>query len=73
MMTVADATAANIPVLTESSSSYHIFPVIEFIPGKYVTVPTPKRVCVPCFEIDVKNPDGSVKAKRVQIPLILAW
>lgn len=62
-----------IPVLADVPSSYTVFPVVEFLSGKYATVSSPERVLVPTFEVDAKNPDGSMKAKRCQIPLMLAW
>jgi hypothetical protein len=55
------------------STQSTVFPVVEFIPGIYVTVSTPKRVLVPCNEIIINNPEGKMKASRAQVPLILAW
>lgn len=72
-MTEEEASAQGIRRLGWAPSPYTVFPVVEFIPSRYVTEPTPKRVLVPTNDITVKNPGGSIKATRVQVPLILAW
>jgi hypothetical protein len=73
MMTIEQASENGILSLTRAHSNYNIFPVVEFIPGKYASVCTPKRVLVPSGEQDVSNSDGTMRAKRVQLPLLLAW
>lgn len=72
-MTIEQAMDNNIPTLGQVPSAYDQFPVVEFIAGKYSSVTPPKRVLVPSFETELKNPDGSLRAKRIQVPLMLAW
>jgi hypothetical protein len=71
-MTVADCHANGVVPLGEDPSTA-LWPVIEFVPGKYVDVPTPKRVGVIRGQAELNNPDGTLKASRHQVPLILAW
>lgn len=72
-MTLEEAHKANIGNLSLPATHYKVFPVVEFLPGKHVSVRTPKRVLVTAGEADVKNPNGSLRARRTQVPLILAW
>lgn len=73
MMTVDQAQQDGVVILGQNTSAYTTFPVIEFIPGKYVTVATPKRVLVISTKVEVKNANDSLKAARIQVPLLLAW
>lgn len=59
--------------LGQSPSAYTVFPVVEFLAGKYSTVAPPPRILIPVTEMDVKNSNGTIRAQRIQIPLMLAW
>jgi hypothetical protein len=72
-MTIDEAIAEFIPCLPEVHSPFKLFPIVEFISGKHSAVTPPKRVLVPAYEVDIKNQDGTMKARRIQIPLMLAW
>lgn len=50
-----------------------LFPIIEFVPGKYAQSPTPKKVLIPPMLLEMKNAENGMEASRQQIPLILAW
>lgn len=47
-----------------------LFPVVDFEARNGLKLPP---VLVPSLDVTVENANGKTEAKRVQVPLILAW
>ena len=73
LMTYEDAAANGVQMIGDHHGVKRLWPVVEFVSGKYVTVPTPKRVLVLPGEATVDNANDTMRATRYQVPLLLAW
>ena len=77
LMKIPDAMEQGVHVppkaLFFSPSKEVFWPVIEFIPSKHASSHVAKKVLIPQMSVDYMNAMGTYEARRLQVPLILAW
>jgi hypothetical protein len=74
MLCKAEAAERGIPSIGESvGPEMAKYPAVAFIQNPHASHPIPGLVWIPQQSFSLENPNGTTRATRQQVPLILAW